>query len=68
MRARVDELLGDRPRVWEVINIDSEPDLARRFSEVIPILYVNGRVFAKTRLPPLATKTRLFRAAARASL
>lgn len=63
MRARIDELLEDRPHEWEIVDIDAEPDLARRFSDVIPILYVNDRVFAKTRLPPIATRLRLLRAA-----
>ena len=64
MRACVDDLLGDRPRSWEIVDVDSEPDMARRFGDLIPILYVNGKPFAKTRLPPFATRLRLLRAAA----
>ena len=65
MRARVDELLGDAAREWEVVDVDSDRELASRFGEAIPVLYVNGRLFAKTRLPPVATKLRLRRAARR---
>lgn len=65
MRARVDELLEDAAREWEVVDVDSDRELARRFGEAIPVLYVNGRLFAKTRLPPVATKLRLRRAARR---
>jgi hypothetical protein len=65
MRRRVDELLGDMPREWEVVDVDSDEALARDFGEAIPVLYVNGRLFAKTRLPPIATRLRLRRAAAR---
>ena len=64
MRERVDALLGERPREWEVMDVDSDPDLARRFGETIPVLFVNGRLFAKVRLPP-AARLRLRRAAAR---
>jgi hypothetical protein len=63
LRSRVDELLGDRPHEWEVVDVDSDPDLAARFGGEIPILYVNGRLFAKIRLPPIAAKLRLLRAA-----
>jgi hypothetical protein len=66
MREDVDRLLAGRPRDWDVVDVDSDPDLARRFGDSIPILSVNGRLFAKTRLPPFATKLRLLRAAARA--
>ena len=65
MREDVDRLLGARPHAWEVVDVDSDPELALRFGESIPILSVNGRLFAKTRLPPFATKLRLLRAATR---
>ena len=64
MRERVDALLGERPRQWEVVDVDSDPDLARRFGETIPVLFVNERLFARARLPP-AARWRLLRAAAR---
>ena len=64
LRRRVDEMLEDRPREWQVVDIDSDEALARDFGEKIPVLYVNGRLFAKTRLP-IAAKLRLLRAVAK---
>ena len=43
--------------------VDSDPALAAEFGEAIPVLFVNGRLFAKTRLPPIAAALRLRRAA-----
>jgi glutaredoxin-like protein DUF836 len=65
MRREVDEILADSPRSWEIVDVDSDPVLAAEFGDVIPVLYVNGRIFAKTRLPPIATALRLRRAAAK---
>ena len=45
------------------MNVDSDPALAAEFGEAIPVLFVNGRLFAKTRLPPIAAALRLRRAA-----
>ena len=64
MRRRVDELLEDRPREWEIVDVDSDAELSGRYGESIPVLFVNGRLFAKVRLPP-AARLRLRRAAAR---
>ncbi len=63
LREEVDRLLADLPRDWEIVDVDTDPELARRYGESIPILYVNGRLFAKTRLPKLAARLRLLRAA-----
>ena len=65
MRREVETLLADTPRVWEEIDIDSDDALARRFGESVPVLYVNGRLFAKVRLPKIAAALRLRRAAGR---
>jgi len=65
LRDRVDALLGDVAREWEIVDVDADPALARAHGDRIPVLYVNGRLFAKTRLPPIATRLRLLRAAAR---
>jgi hypothetical protein len=67
MREEVDRLLEDREREWEVVDVDSDPSLAQRFGESIPVLYVNGRLFAKIRIPRLGARLRLHRAAARAA-
>jgi hypothetical protein len=63
MRREVETILAGVPRQWEVVDVDSDPDLARRYGESIPVLFVNGRLFAKIRLPRLATALRLRRAA-----
>jgi hypothetical protein len=65
MRRQVEEILVDVERHWEDVNVDSAPDLARRYGETIPVLFVNGRLFAKIRLPRLAAALRLRRAASR---
>jgi hypothetical protein len=65
MRREVDELLADRPREWDIVDVDGDPELARRYGETLPILLVNGRIFARVRLPRLAWRLRLLRAADR---
>ena len=63
MRREVDELLGETPREWELIDVDSDPDLTRRNGESVPLLFVNDRLVAQTRIPKLAATLRLHRAA-----
>ena len=63
MRRQVDTILASRPRTWEEVDVDSDPELARRYGDSIPVLFVNGRLFAKVRLPRLAAALRLYRAA-----
>jgi hypothetical protein len=63
MRRDVDAALSDSAHSWEVVDVDSDPSLAASWGEAIPVLFVNGRLFAKTRLPRLAVRLRLFRAA-----
>ena len=65
MRREVDALLAERPRQWEIVDVDSDPELSRRYGEVIPVLFVNGTLFARVRLPRLASRLRLLRAADR---
>ena len=65
MRRQVDTILADRPRSWEEVDVDSDPELARRYGDSIPVLFVNGRLFAKDQLPRLAAALRLRRAARR---
>lgn len=64
MRAEVDRLLEGQEHDWEIVDVDSDDELARRWSDSIPVLFVNGRLFAKLRIPKLATGLRLMRAAA----
>lgn len=63
MRREVDALLGDRPHDWNVVDVDSDADLALRYGDSIPVLFVNGHLFAKIRLPRLSSKFRLLRVA-----
>ena len=65
MRRQVETIPADADRQWEEVDVDSDPDLARRYGDTIPILFVNGRLFAKIRLPRLAAALRLRRAADR---
>lgn len=65
MRREAETILADVERQWEDVDVDSDPELARRYGEEIPVLFVNGRLFAKIRLPSLAPALRLRRAAAR---
>lgn len=67
MRREVDTLLADEPHEWEVVDVDSDPELARRYGDEIPVLFVNGRLFAKIRVPRLSSKLRLLRSASRSS-
>jgi len=64
MRADVDRLLEGRDHEWEIVDVDSDDEIARRWSDSIPVLFVNGRLFAKLRIPKLAAGLRLARAAA----
>lgn len=63
MRREVDALLADRPHEWNVVDVDSDADLAARYGDSIPVLFVNGHLFAKIRLPRLSSKFRLLRVA-----
>ena len=43
---------------WEVVDVESDPELARRYGEEIPVLFVNERLFTKVGLPRLASRLR----------
>jgi len=63
MKVEVDEILEGERREWEIVNVDGDAALASRYGEEIPVLFVNDRLFAKVRLPRLASRLRLRRAA-----
>ncbi len=63
MRRDVDSILENRPREWEIVDVDRDLELARRYGDAIPVLFVNEHLFAKVRLPRLASRLRLLRAA-----
>ena len=64
MQADVDRLLAADAHEWEIVDVDSDDEIARRWSDSIPVLFVNGRLFAKVRIPKIAARLRLMRAAA----
>ncbi|HZI65940.1 MAG TPA: glutaredoxin family protein [Thermoanaerobaculia bacterium] len=64
MRREVDAVLAGRPHEWDVIDVTSDPDLLLRYGDSIPVLFVNGRLFAKIRLPRFSSKVRLLKATA----
>ena len=64
MRDEVDRMLAGDAHRWEVVDVDSDDEIARRWGDSIPVLFVNGRFFAKVRVPSLAARLRLLRAAA----
>ena len=63
MRREVDALLVEEAHRWEIVDVDSDPDLRQRHGESVPVLFVNGHLFAKIRIPRLASKLRLLRVA-----
>ena len=63
MKAEVDEILQGERHEWEIVDVDSDAGLASRYGQEIPVLFVNDRLFAKVRLPKLASRLRLRRAA-----
>ncbi|MDQ5859315.1 MAG: glutaredoxin family protein [Acidobacteriota bacterium] len=62
MRREVDALLAGSPHEWDVIDVGTDPDLLLRYGDSIPVLFVNGRLFAKIRLPRFSSKVRLLKA------
>lgn len=64
MRREVDAMLAGRPHEWDVIDVGSDPDLLLRYGDSIPVLFVNGRLFAKIRLPRFSSRVRLLKATA----
>lgn len=66
MKREVDAALASDPHEWELVNVDEDPELAKRYGESLPVLFVNDRLFAKVRLPNLAGR-RFIRSAAAAA-
>jgi len=49
----------------DVVDVDSDPDLARRFGEEVPVVFVGGRKAFKFRLTSAEFRARIERAGAR---
>jgi hypothetical protein len=62
MRREVDVMLAGQPHEWEIVDVDTDPDLLLRHGDSIPVLFVNGRLFAKIRLPRFSSRVRLLKA------
>ena len=62
MRREVDAILAGQAHEWEVVDVNTDPDLLLRYGDSIPVLFVNGRLFAKIRLPRFSSKVRLLKA------
>ena len=50
MKGVLEEVLPRFGLAYEERNVDSDPDLRRRFGEVIPVLLRDGRPVAKVRI------------------
>ena len=52
MEEVLDRVLPRHGLTFERVNVDGDPELRRRYGEVIPVLLRDGRVVAKIRLDP----------------
>ncbi|TNF74889.1 MAG: glutaredoxin family protein [Acidobacteria bacterium] len=52
MEVLLDEVLPRHGLTYERVDVDGDPELKRRYGEVIPVLLRDGRVVAKIRLDP----------------
>ena len=50
MAAVLESDLGRRGEAWSEIDVDQDPDLSRRFGDVVPVLLRDGQPVAKVRL------------------
>jgi glutaredoxin len=64
MKSQVDELLARDEHEWEIVDVDADDETARRWSDAIPVLFVNGELFATGSLPAIDARARLLRAGA----
>ena len=67
MKAVVDDVSRSFPVRLSLVDVDSRPELARDFGDEVPVLFVNGRKFAKYRADPRRLRSRLSIEAARRS-
>ena len=57
----LDQVLPERGLKWRPLDVDSDPGLRQRFSDVVPVLLRDGRPVAKVRV----SRTQLERIVAR---
>ncbi|HBL27488.1 MAG TPA: hypothetical protein DD490_11690 [Acidobacteria bacterium] len=53
MAAVLDEILPAHGLSWAPVDVDADPDLRARFTDVVPVLLRDGRPVAKVRLDVL---------------
>ncbi|MGB3563575.1 MAG: glutaredoxin family protein [Thermoanaerobaculia bacterium] len=46
------QVLPTHGLTYELVNVDGDPDLKRRYGEVIPVLLRDGKAVAKIRVEP----------------
>ena len=59
MLASLEALRGELCFGLEVIDVDAEPELERRYNELVPVLMHGGRELARWRLDPAALRAYL---------
>ena len=50
MAAVLDEVLPDHDLTWSPVDVDADPELRARFTDVVPVLLRDGRPVAKVRI------------------
>ncbi len=61
MKETIDRLASDFPLRLEVVDIDLDAELVRHYNEEVPVLFVNGRKFAKYRVTEARLRWKLLR-------
>jgi glutaredoxin len=59
MKDVVEDAARNFPTRLSLVDVDSRPELAREYGEEVPVLFVNGRKFAKYRADPRRLRSRL---------
>jgi len=61
MRAVVEAVIHDLPAVLEEVDVDTDPRLAARYGDEVPVLLVNGTPAFTVRVDAAALRARLAR-------
>ena len=59
MKEVVEHARRDLSSRLSCVDVDSRPELARAYGEEVPVLFVNGRKFAKFRVDPRRLREKL---------
>lgn len=63
MKNLLEKVLGEFDARLEIIDIDLDQELVRHYNEEVPVLFVNGRKFAKYRVTETLLREKLLREA-----